>query len=331
MSGRAAGRAEGLAGLIARQVAPNNILAEQAVLGAMLLEPEALAAGVNALTAAMFFKANHARIFAHLRTLHHAGQVVDHLILEQALRSANELDEVGGPAALAVLIEAAAINAHVLRYIEIIKEEAAKRDLIKLGTDLVGAAYNGRAAQDIIEVTGTAMREIGARRAVERSGRPELQRLGLDLAVSWLNGVRFTLTAIRDGRDGVRGELTVTQGDRRLSWGVLALSSTQAREGLRKKLEAAAPGVPWGDYLEETAWCLTQAAREGEPLAPLTGHVGSPTRELVPHLLYEGEPTLVFADGDTGKSMLATAVSTAVYAGVALPCGLRPVRAVPTA
>ena len=67
MSGRGAGRAEGLAGLIARQVAPNNILAEQAVLGAMLLEPEALAAGVNALTAAMFFKAAHARICGHSR------------------------------------------------------------------------------------------------------------------------------------------------------------------------------------------------------------------------------------------------------------------------
>ena len=63
----------------------------------------------------------------------------------------------------------------------------------------------------------------------------------------WPDGVRFTLSAIRDGREGVRGELTVTQDGRRLSWGALALSSTPAREALRKRLEAVAPGLPWGE------------------------------------------------------------------------------------
>lgn len=110
-------------------------------------------------------------------------------------------------------------------------------------------------------ITGEAPRDDGA-------AEPELQRQGLDLGLVWSNGVRFSLTAIRDGRDGVRGELTVTQAERRLSWGALALSSTQAREMLRKKLEAVASGLPWGDYLEDAAWRLTRAAREGEPLAP---------------------------------------------------------------
>jgi hypothetical protein len=91
------------------------------------------------------------------------------------------------------------------------------------------------------------------------------------------------------------------------------------------------PNGTWGEYLEEAAWRFTQAAREGEPLAPLTGRVTSPTRELVPRLLYEGEPTLLFADGDTGKSLFAQAIATAVHAGVALPCGLRPARPVPVA
>lgn len=160
---------------------------------------------------------------------------------------------------------------------------------------------------------------------------PELRREGLDLSLTWPDGVGFALTAIRDGREGVRGELTVTQGARRLSWGSFALSSTQARETLRKKLEALAPEFPWREYLEGAAWRLTQAARQGEPIVTLTGTPSSPTRELLPRLLYEGEPTLLYGDGDVGKSLAALAVAVAVHSGTALPFGLKPVRAVPAA
>src|SRR5262245_42076720 len=53
-----------------------------------------------------------------------------------------------------------------------------------------------------------------------------LQRVGLDLLLEWPDGTRFGLSAIRDTRDGIRGELTVTDaGGRRLSWGALPLSS----------------------------------------------------------------------------------------------------------
>ena len=158
---------------------------------------------------------------------------------------------------------------------------------------------------------------------------PELFREGFDFVLTWPDGVRFALTAIRDVRDGVLGELTVSHGAQRLAWGSLALSSMQAREALRKKLEATAPGRPWPEYLEDAAIRLTQAMRQGEPLVTLTGKVASPTRALLPGLLYEGEPTLVYADGDTGKSLFALAVAVAVHSGTALPFGLKPARAVP--
>jgi hypothetical protein len=161
---------------------------------------------------------------------------------------------------------------------------------------------------------------------------PQLLREGLDLALVWPNGgPRFELTAIRDGRDGVRGELTITQAGRRLSWGAVVLSSTAARETLRRKLAALDDGKPWGDYLEEAAWELTHAARDGEPLVTLTGEVTSPTRELLPGMLYEGDPTLIYADGDTGKSLVALAFAAAVHSGKRLPGGLAPARAVPAA
>lgn len=169
-------------------------------------------------------------------------------------------------------------------------------------------------------------------RAALRADSGVLRREGTDLVLELDDGTRFRLASIRDTRDGVRGELTVFDGSgRHLSWGLIALANTTVRSTLRRKLDDVARGRPWGEYLEAMAWRFTVATREGEPLAPLTGKPRSPTRELVPGLLYEGEPTLLYADGDTGKSLFALALAVAVHAGVALPLGLKPVRAVPVA
>jgi AAA domain/Toprim-like len=165
----------------------------------------------------------------------------------------------------------------------------------------------------------------------DEASEPDLRREGLDLVLVWPDSVRFVLGAIKDGRDGVRGELTVTKAGRRLSWTSFSLPSAQARETLRKKLEAIAPDVSWADYLEEAAWRFTQAARQGEPIVTLTGATSSPTRELMPRFLYEGEPTLVYGDGDTGKSLVALAIAAAATSGAALPLGLKAVRPVPAA
>jgi AAA domain len=172
--------------------------------------------------------------------------------------------------------------------------------------------------------------EVGAR--LEALAPPILSRAGLDLCLTWPNGGPcFELTGIRTGRDGVRGELTVTYETRRLSWGVFPLASIGAREALRKKLVQCEPAVPWGDRLETAAWELNHAALEGEPLVALTGRAAVPAPALVPNFLYAGNPTLLYADGDTGKSLVAVALATAVHAGARLPCGLMPARAVPVA
>jgi AAA domain len=156
------------------------------------------------------------------------------------------------------------------------------------------------------------------------TSEPELIREGLDLALVWpAERIRFALAAVRDGRSGVTGELTVTHAGRRLHWGAFSLASATARETLRKKLEQAAPDVSWGEYLEEVCVRLTAASRDGEPIVELTGRPTAPTLELMPGFLYEGDITLCFADGDTGKSMFALAIGVAVKSGVVLPCGLR--------
>jgi len=130
----------------------------------------------------------------------------------------------------------------------------------------------------------------------------------------------------------VTGDVSVTLQERRLHWGALTLSATGPRETLRKKLAEAAPEIPWSERLEDACYRLTAAVREGEPIVELTGAEDAPpVRELLPRLLYEGQVSMVFADGDTGKSLLALALAIAMRSGAALPFGLRPTVTVPVA
>jgi hypothetical protein len=309
---------------------PHNLNAERAVLGAVLLDgPSALERIAARLQPADFHAGHHETIFAAMLRLHRAGRPVDLITLSHELQQAEQLDAAGGNAHLALCAEHGAIAAHLDEYVGIVAEMAAKRQLVAFGAQLAARAQNGTGAADLVADMQATAAGIAARAAGPAA--PTLLREGLDLAVVWPGGVRFSLTAIRDGRDGVRGELTITHGTRRLHGEAFSLSSGHAREGLRKRLEAKAPGIPWGDYLEETCWRLTQAAREGEPLVILTGRPAAASRELLPRLLYAGEPTLLYADGDTGKSLAALAFAVAIQSGTPLPGGLRPVRAVPVA
>lgn len=321
-----------LADLLTQRIPPQSLEAERAILGVALLDPDAPAQLCAGLTAEDFYKEGHRKIFAAIASTVERVGVVDIITLSETLTRLDELAEIGGPAYLGSLLEEAAILPNLGEYAAIVRDKARLRDLIRLGTTMVGEAYeNGRPPIELLALATTQLEALTRRAAPAASTEPELQRAGFDLTLIWPDGAGMELSAIRDGRDGVRGELTVRHGARRVSWGAVALASTTAREALRKKLEATAPGPAWGEHLEQAAWQFTQAARQGEPLVTLTGAVTSPTRELLPRLLYEGEPTLVFGDGDTGKSLFAITVTVAVHSGAALPFGLKPVRPVPAA
>jgi hypothetical protein len=72
-------------------------------------------------------------------------------------------------------------------------------------------------ADDHITTTHATSNDLDAMPRIPLA--PSLRREGLDLVLEWADKVQFTLAAIRDGRDGVRGELTVSQDGRRCVWG----------------------------------------------------------------------------------------------------------------
>jgi hypothetical protein len=158
-----------------------------------------------------------------------------------------------------------------------------------------------------------------------------LTRIGTELLMEWAEGATCLLVAWRDTSDGVRGELTVRFQGTRLSWGSWLLASTTARDALAKRLTVAAPAVAWREHLEEAARRFTELVRVNEPLSVLTGETTDGPDPLLPGWLYAGEPTLLYADGDTGKSLTALTLAVAMHSGCALPGNLLPTRAAPAA
>ena len=128
---------------------PSAIDVEISILGAMLMGPEGLERGLVCLTATDFYKESHRRIFSRLAELHAGGRPADFVVLLQALMAANELEAIGGKAAIIAMTDTAATVAQLDSYAGIVRELAAKREFMKLGMDLLHGAQNGRSAVEL--------------------------------------------------------------------------------------------------------------------------------------------------------------------------------------
>jgi replicative DNA helicase len=97
---------------------------------------------------------------------------VDLLTLSEDLRRSAGLDEVGGPAALASLVEEAATAAHLLSYAGIVREKALLRDLIRIATGIVGQSYEAKEDVDsLLDQAETQSPAFSAACEARQSGR----------------------------------------------------------------------------------------------------------------------------------------------------------------
>jgi replicative DNA helicase len=133
-----------LADLLTSKIPPHSLEAERAVLGAVLLERESLPKAVELLRATDFYKEGHRKIFHAMLGLFERNEPVDLLTVSEELRRRAVLDEVGGAAALAALVEEAATAAHVLSYGGIVREKALLRELIRIATEIITQSYEAR-------------------------------------------------------------------------------------------------------------------------------------------------------------------------------------------
>jgi replicative DNA helicase len=132
---------------------PRSIEAERAVIGSLLLLPEACDEVALIVRPEDFYDGGHRAIFTHMLALHEGGRQIDPTLLSQLLRDAGQYESVGGAAFLLELSQEVATAAHAEHYARIVRDKAVLRSLIHASTDIIQESYE----------TGVNAREMLAR------------------------------------------------------------------------------------------------------------------------------------------------------------------------
>ncbi len=121
---------------------PQNIEAEQSVLGAVLLENEALSSVIEMLVPDDFYKDAHRKIFLAMRDLYEKGEPIDLITLTEQLSRKEQLESIGGASYLGALVNHIPTSANIKYHSKIVKEKALIRNLIRTATEIVSSGYD---------------------------------------------------------------------------------------------------------------------------------------------------------------------------------------------
>src|SRR5215208_4801188 len=135
---------------VAERTLPHNLEAERSVLGAILLHNDAFNLAAELIDSNDFFRDAHRRIFDKMVTLAERGDAIDFVTLKEELGRSGDLDEVGGPAYIAALVDGVPRSTNVEHYARIIKEKATLRSLIFSANKILSIAYDAEEDADTI-------------------------------------------------------------------------------------------------------------------------------------------------------------------------------------
>ncbi len=144
------------------RIPPNNTEAEESVIGAMLLDKEAVNTALEILKAEDFYKEVNQEIFKAIISLYNRNEPVDLVTLSEELRKRQTLESVGGISYLADLSISVVSAANTKYYCEIVKEKSILRRLIKSSDEIMSLAYQDnkevnlileKAEKDIFDIT----------------------------------------------------------------------------------------------------------------------------------------------------------------------------------
>ncbi len=150
------------------RVPPQNLEAEQGVLGSMLLDRDAIARAIEGLRADDFYRDAHRVIFQAMVELFERGEPVDLITVTNRLAANGKLDDVGGATFIASLPNAVPTAANVDFYANIVLEKSMLRALISAGTHIAAMGYDG--ADDVAAMIDHAEKlvfGIASRRSVQ--------------------------------------------------------------------------------------------------------------------------------------------------------------------
>ncbi|MBN2351845.1 MAG: replicative DNA helicase [Spirochaetales bacterium] len=123
------------------KIPPHHDEAEQATLGAVLIEPEAITLVIRYLRPDDFYKGAHKRIYQSILDLFNRGEAVDLLTLTEELKSSNALDQSGGVAYISSLTSKVPTSANVEYYAKIVQECSIRRKLSRIASTVIAKTH----------------------------------------------------------------------------------------------------------------------------------------------------------------------------------------------
>ncbi|MCI8384624.1 MAG: replicative DNA helicase [Clostridia bacterium] len=134
------------------KVPPNDLEAEQAIIGSMLTDKDAVISSVEVLKEEDFYREDNRAIYSAILNLYNRAEPIDIITVKAELESMGKFEQVGGLEYLAELPEKVPTTANALKYIKIVEEKATLRNLIKTANEIIELGYDPtEEVEDIME------------------------------------------------------------------------------------------------------------------------------------------------------------------------------------
>jgi replicative DNA helicase len=133
---------------LAAKVPPQNLEAEQSILGSLMLDESAWDSVVDILSHQEFYRPSHQKLFETIFSLKSKQQAVDLITITNALQASGEIETVGGSEYLIELVNKTVSSANIVSYAKIVREKALLRKMISASTSIVEKAYT----EDFVDV-----------------------------------------------------------------------------------------------------------------------------------------------------------------------------------
>lgn len=139
---------------VLNKVLPNDTIAEQAILGSMMVDKDAVIAAVEILTPDDFYREDNKEIYSAMIDLYGLGKQIDTITLAEQLKLRGTLEKVGNITYISTLIDNVPTTSNIESYVNIVEQKAVLRRLIKVANNILKMGYNQSEDVDtIIEQT----------------------------------------------------------------------------------------------------------------------------------------------------------------------------------
>ena len=153
---------------------PQALDVEEAVLGALLIEPNCVDEAMDELSPSCFYSERHRMIFEAMSSLNNEHIALDLLSVSQKLKAQGNLEAIGGTITLAQLSQKIGAAAHIEYYIRILKQKCIQRELITASYDILQSSYD--TAVNVDDLIDMAQTKIFA--AIQNNVKRDVQEIG---------------------------------------------------------------------------------------------------------------------------------------------------------